>query len=75
MTETPKSESGWAVWQALERTPLRFTGRGVVLGLDWAGALALAQAFGAGADDAADLLAAGEDGLLEALKQTDAEQI
>ena len=47
---------------------------GVVLGLDWAGALALAQAFGADADEAADLLAAGEEGLLAGLKDRDDEE-
>ena len=56
------------MWAALERAPIRIASPGVVLGLDWPAALALAQAFGAAPDQAVELLAAGEDGLLDALK-------
>lgn len=56
------------MWAALERAPLRVVPPGIVLGLDWPAALALAEAFGAECGLAAEFLAAGEDGLLDALK-------
>lgn len=56
------------MWAALERAPIRIAPPSVVLGLAWPAALALAEAFGAERGLAVELLAAGEDGLLEALK-------